>query len=206
MSTGNQHECKPSTRKQLEPDPLSERPAPQPGQIWRLAEMQHNALETLKGVQNGDVCFYSADESEDWFRTLIGNYPPGDSRIPVLPNLGLYFWYIPPLYNDTQTPHKEDEAYLVLDGRGQVCVSGKEKREVRKGDLIFVPRSAPHKFFTPYKDEGLALLIIFSPVYSGGTESDPPDDSCRDWAYEERSEAYVKRLVEKYEEKHRKSE
>lgn len=201
MEAKNERECKKSTPESMEPDPLSERPAPQPGQIWRLSEMQCAALETFKGVERGDICFHDADTSDDWFRVLIGNYPPGDSKIPVLPNLGLYFWYIPPLYDDTQTPHKEDEAYFVLGGRGQICVAGQEKREVRKGDLVFVPRCAPHKFFTPYEGEGLALLIIFSPVYSGGVDPDPPDDSCRDWAYEKRSEAYVESLVERYRKK-----
>ena len=172
-------ECKP-TPPSDRPDPLSERPAPCPGQKWRFGHMQETAEKTFERVQAGDECFCKADDSGDWFKVLIGNYPPipddpkTRSRIPALSNLGLYFWYIPPWYNDTQTPHKEDEAYFVVDGCGELSVSGR-KQKVSKGDLLFVPRSVPHRFFTPF-GKGLTLLIIFSPAYTGGPDPCPLPD------------------------------
>ena len=195
--------CEPSEPELLKPDRLSERPAPSPGQKWSFAEMQRAAVKTFQQVEDGKMCYHTANEGDDWFKVLMGNYPPdppsesgSPSKIPVLPNLGLYFWYIPPWYNDEQTPHKEDEAYFVVDGRGLLCVNGKTQK-VSKGDLVFVPRSAPHKFFTPF-GEGLTLLIIFSPVYTGGPNPNPEDDCCRDPVYEGKSEVFVEKLVEKY--------
>lgn len=221
-----ERECKKPATTPVPPDPLSQRPAPRPGQRWSFSQMQDTAHQTLERVEKGEACFYAVDASEDWFRVLVGNYPPdpvsptGTSKIPALPNLGLYFWYIPPWYDDTQAAHKEDEAYFVFAGRGQLCVSG-QMREMNPGDLVFVPRSTPHRFFTPY-EEGLTLLIIFSPAYSGGVHPAPPEDRCRDrdkkkcpdrddekcldWDdgrcrdrdYERKSRAHVERWIKKY--------
>lgn len=202
-SSSAKNECKPSDPEVLNPDPISQRPAPRPGQKWSFAELQQGAAEAWRKVEAGEVCYHTVDEGNDWFRVLLGNYPPneksptGECKIPVLPGLGLYFWFIPPWYDDEQTPHKEDEAYFVVDGRGRLRVSG-ETQEVSKGDLVFVPRSAPHKFFTPY-GESLTLLIIFSPTYSGGTA---PDSADGDQEYKDKSKAFVAELVERYRTKH----
>ena len=202
-STSDKNECKPQEPQVLVPDPISRRPAPRPGQKWSFSELQGRAEDAWRKVEAGDACYHTVDAGEDWFRVLLGNFPPdpksatGECKIPVLPGLGLYFWFIPPWYDDEQTPHKEDEAYFVVDGRGRLRVSG-ETQDVAKGDLVFVPRSAPHKFFTPY-GESLTLLIIFSPTYSGGTASDPAD---RDQEYRKKSKAFVTELVERYRRRH----
>ena len=151
-------------------------------------------------MRAGETCYYEADRGEKWFKTLIGHYPAeaGRTQAPALANLGLYFWYIAPWYDDKQLPHKEDEAYFVVAGQGRLCVSG-VTRDVCEGDLVFVPRCTPHKFFTPY-GEGLTLLIIFSPAYTGAVKAEAAGDNapCVDEDYQRRSKEFVSQCIEKY--------
>jgi mannose-6-phosphate isomerase-like protein (cupin superfamily) len=62
---------------------------------------------------------------------------------------------------DTQTPHTEDELYVVLSGRGQLRV-GEESRPVGVGSLCFVPAGAVHAFHSVV--ESLRLLVVFGPA------------------------------------------
>lgn len=60
---------------------------------------------------------------------------------------------------DTQKPHKRDEVYLVLDGSARIK-GEKLSQKVKKGDLIFVPALAEHRFTNVTED--LDLLVFFS--------------------------------------------
>jgi len=46
---------------------------------------------------------------------------------------------------DRQTPHDEDELYVVLKGQGTLCLE-QEEYNVEEGDLLFVPAKAEHRF------------------------------------------------------------
>ena len=59
---------------------------------------------------------------------------------------------------DHQSPHEDDEVYVVLEGRGVLTVED-ERIPVEKGKAVFVPAGAEHRF-TGY--EGLSLLVIFT--------------------------------------------
>ena len=59
---------------------------------------------------------------------------------------------------DRQSPHEDDEVYVVLEGRGVLTVQD-EQVAVEKGKAVFVPAGAEHRF-TGY--EGLSLLVIFT--------------------------------------------
>jgi mannose-6-phosphate isomerase-like protein (cupin superfamily) len=65
---------------------------------------------------------------------------------------------------DPQSPHPQDELYLVLEGRGALHVDG-EDRLVAKGDLLYVAKHAEHRFHSIAED--LKLLVIFAPAYTG---------------------------------------
>jgi mannose-6-phosphate isomerase-like protein (cupin superfamily) len=123
-------------------------PAPRIGQCWNLQDL------VAKGVS---------------FRTLLGTYALGktgsaDSDTPALANLSLHFCHLKD-EKDQQTPHKEDEAYYVISGRGAIVVEGK-RHDLEAGSLIFVPRCAEHRF-VDFEEEGLNLLVIFSPNFTG---------------------------------------
>src|SRR5204863_6780787 len=46
---------------------------------------------------------------------------------------------------DRQSPHEDDEVYVVLEGRGSLEVEG-EQVELREGHAVFVPAGAEHRF------------------------------------------------------------
>jgi mannose-6-phosphate isomerase-like protein (cupin superfamily) len=75
-------------------------------------------------------------------------------RSPGL-ELGVYVLVAPE--PDRQTPHEDDEVYVVLEGRGTLEVEG-DQIPVEEGKAVFVPAGADHRF-TGY--EGLSVLVIF---------------------------------------------
>jgi mannose-6-phosphate isomerase-like protein (cupin superfamily) len=64
---------------------------------------------------------------------------------------------------DRQTPHAEDEVYVVLDGSGEIDVAG-ERRPVGRGEAVFVPAGVEHRF---HDFDRLSLLVIFNGPHSG---------------------------------------
>jgi len=62
---------------------------------------------------------------------------------------------------DLQSPHTEDELYVVISGRARVTV-GAEERDVRTGSLIFVGAGVPHRFHDI--GERLVLVVAFGPA------------------------------------------
>jgi mannose-6-phosphate isomerase-like protein (cupin superfamily) len=58
---------------------------------------------------------------------------------------------------DRQSPHEDDEVYVVLEGRGTLEVEG-EQVELREGHAVFVPAGAEH-CFVGY--EQLSVLVLF---------------------------------------------
>lgn len=81
-------------------------------------------------------------------------------RVPSL-SLGLYA--LPAGGVDPQQPHREDEVYYVLSGRGSIRV-GQEDRPVGPGTLVFVGAGAEHRFHSITED--LQLLVFFAPAES----------------------------------------
>ena len=73
-------------------------------------------------------------------------------------SIGLYV--LPAGATDGQSPHTEDEAYVVLAGRSRFT-AGEETRDVAAGDTIFVPAGVPHRFHD-ITDE-LRLVVVFAP-------------------------------------------
>jgi mannose-6-phosphate isomerase-like protein (cupin superfamily) len=67
---------------------------------------------------------------------------------------------------DGQSPHREDEVYVVLAGRGRFT-AGEEVRDVAAGDVIYVAAGVPHRFHDI--EEELRLAVVFAPPeYSKG--------------------------------------
>jgi mannose-6-phosphate isomerase-like protein (cupin superfamily) len=65
---------------------------------------------------------------------------------------------------DDQSPHAEDEIYVVTSGRsGFTGPWG--RTEVGVGSVIYVPAGEEHRFVDVTED--LTLLVIFAPPYSG---------------------------------------
>ncbi|MGW3460945.1 cupin domain-containing protein [Streptomyces olivaceoviridis] len=62
--------------------------------------------------------------------------------------------------HDPQTPHGQDEVYLVVSGRASITV-GLETTEVARGSVVYVPAGVAHKFHRISED--LRVLVVFSP-------------------------------------------
>jgi mannose-6-phosphate isomerase-like protein (cupin superfamily) len=62
---------------------------------------------------------------------------------------------------DDQTPHKRDEAYVVLRGDGEfVCEAGRQR--FAKGDFIFAPAGVPHRFEN-FSDDFAVWVFFYGP-------------------------------------------
>ncbi len=79
-------------------------------------------------------------------------------RVPAL-SMGLYV--LPPGAVDSQTPHREDEVYYVISGRGMIRV-GDEDRDVQAGSIVLAPATVPHRFHS--LTEPMQILVFFAPA------------------------------------------
>ena len=62
---------------------------------------------------------------------------------------------------DLQSPHTEDELYVVMSGRARVTV-GDEVRDVQPGTIVFVAAGEAHRFHDI--EERLVLFVAFGPA------------------------------------------
>src|SRR5262245_3702297 len=79
-----------------------------------------------------------------------------------VPDLSVGTYSIPAGGTDDQTPHTEDEVYVVTAGRARL-VTGSGTTDVKPGDVIHVPAGEAHWFVDVTED--LALLVVFAPAY-----------------------------------------
>lgn len=63
-----------------------------------------------------------------------------------------------PRGTDTQTPHSQDEVYVVLKGRGRFACAD-ESWEFGEGDTLFAPAGVAHRFEEFSND--LAVWVFF---------------------------------------------
>ena len=79
-----------------------------------------------------------------------------------VPHLSVGTYCIPAGGVDTQSPHTEDEIYVVTAGRATIKTPT-GTAEVAPGAVIFVPAGEEHRFEDVTED--LALLVVFGPFY-----------------------------------------
>ncbi len=79
-------------------------------------------------------------------------------RVPAM-SLGVYT--LPAGGVDPQSPHSEDEVYLVLSGQAALQV-GDEDVPVQPGSLVYVPAQVDHRFHSIAED--LTILVFFAPA------------------------------------------
>lgn len=76
-------------------------------------------------------------------------------------SVGLAVW--PKGKPDNQRPHREDEVYYVISGRGMIRVAD-EERAVKEGSLVFVATQVPHHFHDI--EEDLRVLVFWAPPHT----------------------------------------
>lgn len=95
---------------------------------------------------------------------------PGDAgthwvehlRVPAL-SLGTYS--IRAGAADDQTPHEQDEVYVVVRGRGAFEAAG-QRVMVGPGSTLFVPARQDHRFLQVTDD--LTVVVVFAPAETSG--------------------------------------
>ena len=85
-------------------------------------------------------------------------------------DLSLGTYCIPAGGLDDQTPHTEDEIYVVRSGRATLRTET-GTAEVGPGSVIFVPAGETHTFTDVAED--LALVVIFAPSYGSRAPGSP---------------------------------
>ena len=76
-------------------------------------------------------------------------------------SVGLAVW--PAGSMDRQRPHKEDEVYYVISGRGQIRVAN-DDHPVKPGSLVFVAAGVDHRFHEI--EEDLRVLVFWAPPHA----------------------------------------
>ena len=77
-------------------------------------------------------------------------------------DLSLGTYSIPAGGTDDQSPHTEDEIYVVRTGRATL-VTDSGTAPVAPGSVIYVPAGETHRFTDVTED--LALIVVFAPPY-----------------------------------------
>jgi mannose-6-phosphate isomerase-like protein (cupin superfamily) len=94
----------------------------------------------------------------------------GDPNVYVehlrVPDLSVGTYSVPAGGRDGQTPHTEDEIYVVTAGRARM-VADSGTTDVGPGDVIFVPAGEAHRFEDVTED--LAVLVVFGPAEGSRT-------------------------------------
>lgn len=62
---------------------------------------------------------------------------------------------------DGQLPHKQDEMYYVVNGKGRMR-AGSDDQSVGPGSLIYVAANVDHSFYAI--EEELTVLVFFAPA------------------------------------------
>jgi mannose-6-phosphate isomerase-like protein (cupin superfamily) len=89
-------------------------------------------------------------------------------RVPAM-SVGFYTLHAGGV--DPQTPHREDEVYYVIRGRGAITIAGRDY-PVESGETIFVAKGVDHRFHSV--TEPLELLVVFAPAESPDLPAPPP--------------------------------
>jgi mannose-6-phosphate isomerase-like protein (cupin superfamily) len=80
----------------------------------------------------------------------------------AVPDMSVGTYSIPAGGVDDQSPHTEDEIYVVTSGRARIETDD-GSADLGPGDVVFVPAGEGHKFVDIAED--LALLVLFAPAY-----------------------------------------
>ncbi|HET9744837.1 MAG TPA: cupin domain-containing protein [Chitinophagaceae bacterium] len=76
--------------------------------------------------------------------------------------------YFAPQEVDEQTPHKQDEIYVIIKGHGTLYRDGK-RISCKKNDVLFVPAGMEH-YFENFSDDFATWVIFYGP--EGGEDED----------------------------------
>ncbi len=80
----------------------------------------------------------------------------------LLENGSMELGYYKPVAVDEQSPHDQDELYIVQTGRG-TFVHGDQSTPFEPGDALFVAAGVDHRF-VDFSDDFAAWVIFYGPA------------------------------------------
>lgn len=106
---------------------------------------------------------------EDALRRIPGpptaQYPSGTPSVTTLHNGAMALKVFRPSANpdhrDHQTPHTQDELYLVYSGSADIAI-GDQSFPARVGDAFFVPAGKPHRFEN-FTSDFVTWVVFYGP-------------------------------------------
>ena len=66
-----------------------------------------------------------------------------------------------PVGEDRQTPHEQDELYVVVSGQGEF-INGEARHPFQAGDVLFVPAGVEHRFVN-FSADFQTWVIFYGP-------------------------------------------
>ena len=106
-----------------------------------------------KQTQDGWQLFHL----DELLKKVAGSEPRFHEFLHVR-SMSMAVYRLPKGAKDMQSPHLEDEIYVVVEGKATLMVNGKEQ-EASKGAILFVAANTPHTFFDIKED--LTVLAFF---------------------------------------------
>jgi len=88
----------------------------------------------------------------------------GQSKLPftiMMEHGTMSIEYFAPREVDTQTPHKQDEIYVIIEGQSTFYRNG-ERMSCQKNDILFVPAGMEHHFEN-FSDDFATWVIFYGP-------------------------------------------
>ena len=87
--------------------------------------------------------------------------PAGEHSVSLLRHGTLHVKLSLPVRPNIQTPHEQDEVYVIIQGRG-VLVQDGQRDQCAAGDLLFVPAGTEHHF-EDFSDDLAVWVVFFGP-------------------------------------------
>lgn len=92
---------------------------------------------------------------------------PGALFLKVMEHGSMTVEIYRPVKADKQTPHLQDELYVIISGAGDFLNNGK-RSPFQRGDVLFVPAGAEHRFEN-FTDDFATWVIFYGPPGGEGT-------------------------------------
>ena len=81
--------------------------------------------------------------------------------VTLLEHGSMYVEYYAPVGKDLQTPHLQDELYIIISGDGTFFNKG-ERHPFKVGDVLFVPAGVEHRF-EDFSDDFATWVVFYGP-------------------------------------------
>ncbi len=92
-------------------------------------------------------------------QAMVAPIEPGARSPLLLHHASLRLRYYQPRGHDPQSPHDQDELYLVARGHGRF-VNGDRRHPFGPGDVLFVPAGVEHRFVECSDDFGTWVVFL----------------------------------------------